>query len=51
MDYYEIPNYKFQIPNKSQYQMTKITNQLMGFGHWNFGNCILFVIWCLEFGI
>jgi hypothetical protein len=44
----KIPNFKHQIPNKSQIQ---IFNDRNTFGIWNFGHCDLFEICDLLFGI
>ncbi len=41
----QIPNHKFQINPKFQFQMTKNFFSVWNSGHWN-----LFVIWCLEIG-
>jgi hypothetical protein len=61
MDNNKIPSTKFQIPNKSQYTMTKTCKnampdifalRILAFV-WNLGFVIwcLFVFWCLGFGI
>jgi len=45
-------NSKFQIPNHKQIPNSKIQNSKQKlFGYWLFGNCLLFVIWCLVLGI
>jgi hypothetical protein len=57
----EIPNSKSQISNKSQGPKFEIPKESAnhgmrldlpeGFGHWIFGICYFFVIWCWEFVI
>ncbi|MEW6009591.1 MAG: SPOR domain-containing protein [Candidatus Omnitrophota bacterium] len=42
----------FQFPNPKQFPISKSQNfEQNTFGYWNFGNWVLFVIWCLLFGI
>jgi hypothetical protein len=45
----QIPNFKHQIPNKSQIPIPNDRNKIWGF--LNFGNWKLFVIWDLYIGI
>jgi hypothetical protein len=45
----KIPNYKHQITNKSQFTILNDPNDM--FGILNFGDCYLFDIWDLLFGI
>ncbi len=43
---FQIPNLKFQINSKLQFQMSqKVLFRISNFGHWE-----LFGIWCLAFG-